>query len=216
MGIFVTSDTHFGHIFVASLRGFDNVAEHDAFLQDRWNSVVSPSDTVYHLGDLTASVRDLDALSRIHLNGRLILVAGNHDGCWHRHHRPRDVREAIGRVPDYVRAGVGVIFTSGAVALNPDGRGKVLFSHLPVEGDHTESDRYSDARPGHGEMPVLCGHVHDSWRTRPGWRQLNVGVDVNGFTPIPLSVALREVRALPGVGASGASVEGPWNDMGLA
>ena len=32
MGIFFTSDLHLGHKFVAQLRGFDDVADHDAMI----------------------------------------------------------------------------------------------------------------------------------------------------------------------------------------
>jgi calcineurin-like phosphoesterase family protein len=38
------------------------------------------------------------------------------------------------------------------------------------------------------DIPCLCGHVHDSWDYCYGW--LNVGVDVWGFKPILLSLAV--------------------------
>lgn len=216
MTYFVTSDTHFGHRFVAELRGFGSTEEHDLYLQDRWNAVVGPDDTVYHLGDVSLSLRDLPSMKRCHLNGHLVLVAGNHDECWHRRSHLRDARRAVSSVEQYLDAGFETVYTSGSILVNPDGRGSVLFSHLPVEGDHKAKDRYQDRRPGHGDIPVLCGHVHSEWRTRPGWAQLNVGMDVNNFTPIPLSAALREVRSMRGTGASGAAVDGPWNGLGLA
>lgn len=53
---------------------------HDKWLVEQWNSVVSPEDTVYFLGDLTLK----DSRSFIKecsekLNGHKILIRGNHD-----------------------------------------------------------------------------------------------------------------------------------------
>lgn len=78
---FYVSDTHFGHenIIGHCNRPFSSVAEMDAYLIDQWNSVVGPDDLVYHLGDF--SVPDAAYARRIfdQLNGRKILVLGNHD-----------------------------------------------------------------------------------------------------------------------------------------
>lgn len=93
MKIFVTSDTHFGHrnIIKYCQRPFNNVDEMDYGLGYIWNSLVSPKDIVFHLGDvaLTGSDRCRDLLSN--LNGKKILIFGNHDrqsikdlDCWKR------------------------------------------------------------------------------------------------------------------------------------
>jgi calcineurin-like phosphoesterase family protein len=83
--IFLISDTHFGHVGVtqflridgSKLRPWDNTEEMDEALVSNWNSVVSPKDKVYHLGDVVINRKALSTLSR--LNGELILVKGNHD-----------------------------------------------------------------------------------------------------------------------------------------
>ena len=51
----------------------------DAAIIERWNSVVSKNDIVYHLGDFIMG--DLtDGLNKIHqLNGKIRLAIGNHD-----------------------------------------------------------------------------------------------------------------------------------------
>src|SRR5690242_8109667 len=64
--VFYTSDIHFGHEFLArglyvnnrgetrqGIRGFNSVQEHDEELIRRWNSVISPNDTVIHAGDFS-------------------------------------------------------------------------------------------------------------------------------------------------------------------
>lgn len=83
--IFLTSDTHFGHVGVTKflrddgtkLRPWDTVEEMDEALIANWNSVVGVKDKVYHLGDVVINRKALKTLSR--LNGDKILIKGNHD-----------------------------------------------------------------------------------------------------------------------------------------
>lgn len=80
--IFVTSDTHFGHKnimeFEKEHRGhFSSLVEHDEFLIEAWNSVVSKHDTVWHLGDVLFGKENFKYIPR--LNGIKNLVLGNHD-----------------------------------------------------------------------------------------------------------------------------------------
>jgi calcineurin-like phosphoesterase family protein len=49
----------------------------DEALVSNWNSVVKPDDRVYHLGDVVMNRRALSIVGR--LNGRKILIKGNHD-----------------------------------------------------------------------------------------------------------------------------------------
>jgi len=55
----------------------DNAGDGDAYIIEQWNSVVSPSDKVYLLGDITMKKEYLSSVAR--LNGRKILILGNHD-----------------------------------------------------------------------------------------------------------------------------------------
>lgn len=212
MRTWITADTHFGHRLVAGLRGFDTVWQHDETIVSNWNGVVAPNDIVYHLGDVAMS-DGLDQVSR--LNGRKILIAGNHDKCWHRHSKAKGIRGAMKALPEFYAAGFDQVYTSGSIELEIDGH-RIVLSHMPVEGDHKDTDRYTDRRPLPGRLPVLCGHVHEAWRTRDGYQQLNVGLDVNGLEPILLDVAAAEVVRLHGIGAASPAVEGPWNRFGLA
>lgn len=83
--VFLISDTHFGHKNLINfkradgspLRPFSQVDEMNGTLIKNWNSVVSPEDKVYHLGDVTINVKSLDLL--YNLNGTKILIKGNHD-----------------------------------------------------------------------------------------------------------------------------------------
>ena len=83
--VFFISDTHFGHEGAykytnydgTPMRPWDSAEEGDAVMAERWNSVVGPKDKVFHLGDVAIPRRGLKVLEP--LNGRKILVAGNHD-----------------------------------------------------------------------------------------------------------------------------------------
>lgn len=75
---YFTSDTHFGHknILMFCKRPFKNVDQMNEALIERWNSVVTDKDTVYHLGDF--SFRGYWRF-RNRLNGNIIIIRGNHD-----------------------------------------------------------------------------------------------------------------------------------------
>lgn len=78
---FIISDTHFGHKrileFEAAARPFATIQEHDWMLVQKWNTVVKPKDTVWHLGDVFFGVDGHTILAS--LNGLKKLVLGNHD-----------------------------------------------------------------------------------------------------------------------------------------
>lgn len=82
---FFTSDQHFNHKniieFETGTRGyFKSVEEMNQSLILGWNSVVQPEDTVYHLGDFGMNIKYdkwVELLSQ--LNGKLIMISGNHD-----------------------------------------------------------------------------------------------------------------------------------------
>src|SRR5699024_651237 len=78
---FVTSDHHFGHDRIIELahRPFASLDEMHAAFIDSWNRVVGPDDVVLHLGDLALGHRDQSIGITAALNGRKLLVPGNHD-----------------------------------------------------------------------------------------------------------------------------------------
>ncbi len=83
MATFLISDTHFGHEGIIRLcnRPFVNVREMDDAMIEGWNAVVRRDDTVIHCGDFAYRypVDKLPALFAA-LNGKKVLVRGNHDG----------------------------------------------------------------------------------------------------------------------------------------
>src|SRR5260370_31484271 len=81
MAFFFTSDTHLDHgnVITYCKRPFVSVDEMNEQMIYRWNYRVKSGDTVYHLGDFHMGKRERVAPLRERLNGRIILVRGNHD-----------------------------------------------------------------------------------------------------------------------------------------
>lgn len=77
--ILFSSDTHFGHAKIIEYckRPFRDVSHMHEVLIERWNAVVKPADTVYHLGDF--GFGPAVPLVRRRLNGSIRLILGNHD-----------------------------------------------------------------------------------------------------------------------------------------
>ncbi len=80
--IYFTSDLHLGHANVITMnnRPFKNVDEMNKTIISNYNALISREDTVYILGDLTFKI-PLDEANKLisELNGKKILVKGNHD-----------------------------------------------------------------------------------------------------------------------------------------
>lgn len=82
---FVVADTHWGHESVCQfstkhgdkLRPWDSADEMDEMMVQLWNETVRPKDKVIHLGDVAMRKQHVSTMSR--LNGKKVLVKGNHD-----------------------------------------------------------------------------------------------------------------------------------------
>lgn len=80
--VFFTSDTHFNHknIIGSCHRPFSSVEEMNKAIIDNWNEKVPTDALVFHLGDFAwgSNMKLYEDLIGS-LNGRIILVKGNHD-----------------------------------------------------------------------------------------------------------------------------------------
>lgn len=79
----ITSDIHFYHInilkFCADTRPYSDISEMNDVIISQWNSLISPIDKVYILGDIafTDATRAARIVNRCH--GEKVLITGNHD-----------------------------------------------------------------------------------------------------------------------------------------
>lgn len=168
--VFYTSDTHFLHPMVAEKRGFKDPAAHDAEMIQRINDTCGPQDHLWLLGDVglgrTGAVLELVSQLQPHLH----LVLGNHDAPW-----PAN-REAH----RHFRTWAACFDSMNFFAIRKLAGVKVLLSHMPYTGDHTEVDRHIEYRLQDTGKPNIHGHVHDEWTVRlspKGTPMINVGVD---------------------------------------
>lgn len=157
--IYFTSDTHFGDDRL-NLYGRDLVCkdskEMDQLIIDNWNSVVTPDDTVYHLGDVAMSEEALrENLPK--LNGKKILIKGNYD-------------DKIS--DDILNEYFDEVYKNYKLQHQElDGRKTFFFmNHYPAKGDDM--------------MMNLVGHIHGLWKVQRN--MINVGCDAWHFKPISI------------------------------
>ncbi len=180
MGVVInwfTADLHLGHRNIINYCGrpFGGPEEMNAELVRRWNETVEVGDTVWVLGDLALG-RITDSVALVgRLAGRKLLLAGNHDRCWHGHGR-----RAAGWTQRYLEAGFAEVH-QGEIRLLLGGMA-VLGCHFPYSGDSHDTDRYVEHRPVDRGDWLLHGHVHQRWLQRG--RMINVGVDVWDYRPV--------------------------------
>lgn len=112
---FYIADWHYGHenILAFDNRPFKTIEEMNTALVERWNSVVTNSDTVYILGDMfwCKSSEAFPVLDSLH--GQKFLIRGNHD-------RSNDGRfiKKFAKVDEYME-------------IDDNGR-KVVLCHYPI------------------------------------------------------------------------------------
>ena len=131
--IYFSADTHFYHhnIIKYCNRPFSSVEQMNDTIIKGWNEAVTAEDTVYHLGDVTFKKLDLVAK----LNGKKILVRGNHDRSF--------------TSTQFKNAGFVNVFEKPTDLVL--GEWRILLMHAP--------EYYSPACQIH-----LCGHIHDTWK----------------------------------------------------
>jgi calcineurin-like phosphoesterase family protein len=173
---FIVSDTHFGHVGVtrflnedgSKLRPWDTVEAMDEAMVLRWNSEVRPQDTVYHLGDVVINRRALPTLGR--LNGRKILVKGNHD---------------VFRLEEYA-----LFFEDVRAVGTLDG---FVLTHIPVHPDSIERWAGNFHGHTHSGRVMLSLNYRDEKEIDP--RYLCLCVEQTNFTPISLEDAKARFEA---------------------
>lgn len=155
---YFTADTHTGHgrIIDYCNRPFKSVEEMDETIIQRFNELLRPGDTLYHLGDVCWSKYNLDRFFGRLPGVQVHLIYGNHDK-WLRKPKPQDIHRTICSAKDLDSYGTG--------------QAHALLCHYPLR-----------SWPGRGKGSYsLYGHCHG---TLPGeGRQMDVGVDTNKFYP---------------------------------
>ena len=173
MKTWLTSDLHFGHknimTFCSQTRArFRNDVDYmtEAMIEE-WNARVEPIDTVYLLGDV-AFMSGFDAsLVMMRLNGRKILIEGNHD---RKTLMDVNFRKQFAEVHQYLQ-------------VNYDGHRIIMF-HYPI----WEWDQM------HRGSLHFYGHLHGGTSGLEKYRALDVGMDATGEIVISMDYAIRRIK----------------------
>lgn len=192
--IWFTSDHHFWHSNILKYcpdRPYKTVEEMNEDLIWQWNSVVSPDDTVYHLGDFSMAFRSVELYTR-RLNGTKHLILGNHDFAHPAHKKGKTKETQKVWIQKYLDNGwVSVQLTRGLEISHKS----VILCHMPYLDENPTQDlqngaqRHAKHRIKDEGKIMLCGHVHQTWRTnktKNGTLMINVGVDVWDMKPVSM------------------------------
>ena len=166
--------------YETSTRPFNSQGEHDAMIIHHWNSVVSPDDLVFVLGDFIMGAADGVQPILNRLNGRIYLIKGNHDTD-SKIEQYRRYPEKVVSIEDYM-----ILYYKGKF---------IVMNHYPTMGDsvknnHLKNDGWKNATEFFGQNYDDCiylyGHVHGNAPHDMKNHCYHVGVDTNNLTPVLL------------------------------
>lgn len=167
--VFFTADLHFGHANAIkySNRPFNSVEEMDRGLITNWNSVVSPQDETYIVGDF--SFLNLEKTVGIikQLNGNKHLIIGNHD------------KKIIRPELMYFLSSDPVHYKEIKIENQP-----IILCHYPFESWNLS----------HYGSWHLHGHCHGTLK-RTVKNRLDVGTDCFGWKPVSFQTLKKVMEA---------------------
>lgn len=132
-------------------------------LIDRWNRVVTPKDTVWHLGDFAMYITDDEIINILRqLNGHKNIVLGNHDERTIARHSSKFRGPGLF---DQIVPGIHEIKYNKQL---------IVLCHYPMEV----------WRNSHKGSFHLHGHSHGTLAEPLHKRMFDVGVDPNGYFPV--------------------------------
>lgn len=187
MKTWFTSDQHYSHdnkhggIITLTKRPFDSIPEMDEALIVNHNAVVSPEDTIWHLGDFAYKCSAERASSILHrLNGRHCMLWGNHD---------RPLRQALksGMLNDLLHSGRLEFIGS------PDHKTSTSLEVTIARQRFWLSHYAHRTWPGAFRNVIHCfGHSHGNLSDL--YRSTDVGVDNNGFFPVSVDSIIEKFQ----------------------
>lgn len=221
--IWFSSDQHFFHknILRLSKRPFAHLHEmHEALIKN-WNDRVKPEELVYVLGDFSFANPNLTRKVMDRLNGKKILVKGNHDMPAHK----------------AILAGFSEVHENIFIDLTAQGgkTHRVFLSHFPFRHNllmwlkYKIFGGYWDTRYNHKRMVddgqwLLHGHTHQRYKQKR--RMIHVGVDAWDYRPVSHHEIIKLIEDTPnetfmsrliyqlhGLGLfRGRKTKGKWDD----
>jgi len=188
--IFFSADYHWGHsnehggIISMCKRPFSNLHEMEKAIIDNHNSMVKPDDDFWLLGDVAYKCSPQYLVERLRmLNGNIFVILGNHD---------KPLRQVInhGMVDDLIKSKKLTIIGS----LDPN---IISAYQLKPEGAHLILSHYKYSTwigSFRGYSINVYGHSHGNMPEFTDVLACDCGVDVNGFSPVPLQAILKKIE----------------------
>jgi len=186
-------DTHFGHKnileYEKEARPFATIEEMHEVMIERWNSVVTSNDIVFHLGDFAFGKHWIKIAER--LNGKKRLVMGNHDT-----YPTADYLQYFDKL-------YGVIFyhqcVLSHVPVHPNGLGSRwllnVHGHLHSKRVQTPVMGWHEIQSKDHPMPILVRKPFDEeFEDDPNY--FNVSCEQNNLTPINYEVIKERLNAI--------------------
>ena len=176
MRTWITSDLHFGHTNIMKFcpqsraRYKNDVDYMNEEMVREWNATIAPEDTVYILGDVAflPAAKAVSIMRR--LNGKKILVEGNHD---RKLLNDPVFRSCFAEVHQYL-------------CITYD-KTRVVMFHYPI----AEWDQM------HRGAVHFHGHLHGNVSGMEKFRCRDMGMDATGFIAVPMERAIAD--AMTGV-----------------
>lgn len=170
------SDHHFGHANIVKfkdnegniIRSFENVEEHDEYIIEQHNKLVSPHDRVYFMGDVAIAKKNIQNVGR--MNGKKVLLKGNHD---------------IFKLNDYTP------YFEDIRAYKMYPTHGIIVSHIPVHlSDH--NNRFKWNLHGHTHINLVKTSLYNLEITDP--KYINVCLEHTEMKPVSFDWVLKEIE----------------------
>lgn len=178
--IFFCSDHHFNHknILKFGVRGkmFSTVEEHNEFIVEEHNKVVTKNDKVFMLGDLCFGADSLKYVKR--MNGNKTLILGNHDKQSMNSYAPI----------------FGANDIKGAVVFNK-GVHPIMLTHIPIHPMQLEF-KYKANGHGHTHSHTVIKGGCQCYEPVKDPRYINFSLEAINFRPISLDEVNDKLREL--------------------
>jgi calcineurin-like phosphoesterase family protein len=165
------------------------VESHNETIRRRINDRVAPDDELWIIGDACMGVLTESLAFMRTINGRKILVPGNHDRCSEAYDAKPAKREK------YIQM-YSEVFTIADPLVAGEG---VIFCHYPWRGtdDHADREIIERYGPSRDEWPntiLVHGHTHAAEKF--GEMSIHVGIDAWPDGPIPMGDILALAAAM--------------------
>lgn len=171
MKIYVTSDLHFYHKNIIKIcpdtrAKYGDVETMNKEMINEWNSIVNQEDIVYILGDVVFANEEKSSKLIKTLNGKKVLIKGNHD---YKNCRKEVFLSCFESVHDYLE-------------IKHEGH-KIVMFHYPIHNEWNGAH--------HGSIH-FHGHLHQGKSGLEEFRCRNVGFDYTGKIVWELDDAVKD------------------------